>query len=82
MKNLMFFLLAYLYVHCVIVLSTVMHMHIKLTNSFANCMAYSTKLLLYIGSYDASYSYAALICIIMQIYAQMWSRVKCPNAAA
>jgi len=36
MKILMIFLLAYLYVHCVTFLPMVMHMHIKLVNSFGN----------------------------------------------
>jgi len=35
-KNLMILLLAYLYVHYVIFWSMVMHMHIKLMNTFGN----------------------------------------------
>jgi len=36
MKNLMIFLLAYLYAYCVIFLPMAMHMHIELMNSFGN----------------------------------------------
>jgi len=43
MKNLIIFLLAYLYVHCVIFLPTVMHMHIKLMNSFGNWVITAVK---------------------------------------
>ena len=38
MKNLMILLLAYLYVLYVILLPMVMHMHIKLLNSFGNLL--------------------------------------------
>jgi len=43
MKNLMIFLIAYLYVHYVLVLPKVMHMHIKLMNSFGSGLSVLQK---------------------------------------